>query len=87
MLSKKNKKKKRYVKRGMTKKKIVDLVAYAILLIHNNEVNEVMTDEQIDLMMQTLIKMFNNNEEEALNFIKGHVKRLLKDLESEQNAK
>jgi hypothetical protein len=65
----------------MTKKKIVDLVAYALLLMRHNKIEEVMTDEQIDFMMQTLIKMFNNNEKKAIKFITNKVMRLLKDLE------
>jgi hypothetical protein len=75
-------------KAKMTKKKIVDLVAYAVLLIHNNKIEEVMTDEQIDFMMQTLTKMFDNDEEKAIRFIQNKVESLVKDLEEyRQSAK
>lgn len=70
-------------RRKMTKKKIMDLVAYSTLLIHNNKIDGVMTTEQLEEMIKLMKKKFKDNEDDALDFIKNNVLNLTKELDNE----
>lgn len=64
----------------MTKKKITDMVAYATLLIHNNDISDTLSDEDIDNMMKLLKETYDGDESKALKFIKDKVTKLKDDM-------
>jgi hypothetical protein len=65
----------------LTKKKILDMVAYSTLLLHNNELGGVISNSEIDVMMKTLKTEFNDNEQEVIYYLKQKVKSYKKDLD------
>lgn len=64
----------------MTKKKITDMVAYTTLLIHNNDISDTLSDEDIDNMMKLLKETYDGDESKALKFIKDKVTKLKDDM-------
>lgn len=71
----------------MSKKKILDMVGFTMILAHNNELDGVLTEEQVDMMMKTAKEEFNNDEEAVFYYIKQKVKAYAKDLEEHLSAK
>lgn len=68
-------------KKKLTKKKITDMVAYVTILVHNDKIGDVITQEQIDKMMKHFSDLFAGDEEKALGFIKEKVKKFVEELE------
>jgi hypothetical protein len=66
----------------MTKKKILDMVGFTMILAHNNELEGVLTEDEMELMMKTLKEKFNNDEEAVIFYLKQKVKAYAKDLVS-----
>lgn len=64
----------------MTKKKITDMVAYATLLVHNNDIESVLSAEESDSMMKMLKDTFDGDEKKALKFIRDKVVKLKADM-------
>lgn len=65
----------------MTKKQVIDLMSYAFILVHNNQIEGVMTKEQVAKMMEVCKELFNDNEQNAISFIKGKVEKLIDRLD------
>lgn len=61
----------------MTKKELVDLMAYVFILAHNNQANDVITEQQFDKLMQACKDSFGGDEAKAINFIKTRASKLV----------
>lgn len=72
------------MKNRMTKKKIIDLMSYAFVLAHNNDIKDLMSKEQLAKMMEVCKEVFNDNEKKAISFLKEKVKKLVVALDKHE---
>lgn len=61
----------------LTKKEVTEMVAFVTLLIHNNQIDTVMDDEDVNKMMILFKETYDDNEAKAIDYLKDRVRKLL----------
>jgi hypothetical protein len=73
----------------MTKKELMDLLSYISLYAigkDKEDVDELITEEQADKLMKSIIQAFDQDEKKAINFLRNRIKQLVEKLDKHQSS-
>lgn len=70
----------------MNKKKAIDLLAYSMLLFHNNK-GEFIEEEIFSELMKYIKSSFNDKEVDAIKYLEEKASSIIVDLKEHLNSK
>lgn len=64
----------------LTKKELVDLLAYITILVHNQDTSGI-SMEQFEKLLDSIKKAFNGDEKKAIAFVKARALKLIERID------